>query len=237
MHALVPAVTPRRPSPAVVLVHGLGVSHRYFVPTAARLVREVPTYVPDLPGYGLSTKPPQALGIGGLADALAAWMDAARLRSAVLVGNSMGCQIVVDLAVRQPRRALGVVLQGPTVDPAARRVSSQVVRVVVDTFREPLSYIPIVVWDYLRSGVLRNAATFLSALEDPIAEKLAYVSAPALVVRGERDVIAPARWGEEAAERLPRGSLVTIPSAPHAANYAAPEELAGIILRFVHTLP
>src|SRR5438874_13805662 len=34
----------------MVLVHGLGVSGRYLLPTAVRLVPFHPVYVPDLPG-------------------------------------------------------------------------------------------------------------------------------------------------------------------------------------------
>jgi pimeloyl-ACP methyl ester carboxylesterase len=40
---------------AWLLVHGLAVSHRYLMPTAAALAGTV--YVPDLPGFGLSDKP------------------------------------------------------------------------------------------------------------------------------------------------------------------------------------
>jgi pimeloyl-ACP methyl ester carboxylesterase len=37
-----------------------------------------------------------------LPDALRAWMDTIGLRRAALVGNSLGCQIAVELAVRRP---------------------------------------------------------------------------------------------------------------------------------------
>ena len=41
----------------IVLVHGLAVSHRYLMPTAALLARRHPVGVPDLPGFGLSGDP------------------------------------------------------------------------------------------------------------------------------------------------------------------------------------
>src|SRR3712207_6887962 len=50
-------------------------------------------HIPDLPGFGRSTKPPKVLTIPDLADALAAWMAEAGLGRAALVGNSLGCQI------------------------------------------------------------------------------------------------------------------------------------------------
>src|SRR5207247_9606363 len=67
MHARVS--THRLPSdaPAVVLVHGIGVSGRYLVPTAVRLATTCRVYVPDLPGFGLSTKPSAILDVPALA--------------------------------------------------------------------------------------------------------------------------------------------------------------------------
>src|SRR5207248_863562 len=85
-------------APAIVLVHGLGASHRYLMPVAEELSHFVQVYVPDLPGFGLSDKPRQTFTIPQLADALADWIHAAGLGRPILLGNSMGCQIIVDLA-------------------------------------------------------------------------------------------------------------------------------------------
>jgi pimeloyl-ACP methyl ester carboxylesterase len=57
-----------------------------------------------------------------LSDALAAWMARIGLRRAVMIGNSMGCQVVVEFAVRYENRVDRLVLQGLTPDPAARTV-------------------------------------------------------------------------------------------------------------------
>ena len=54
IHALVSTATAPRGAPAVVLVHGSGLSSRYMVPTAARLTSDFHVYVPDLPGFGNS---------------------------------------------------------------------------------------------------------------------------------------------------------------------------------------
>src|SRR4051812_16594436 len=88
--------------PAVVLVHGLGVSGRYLLPTAERLARDYPTFVPDLPGFGKSDKAGHILNIPELADALAAWMQKIGLSHTCLVGNSLGCQFIVEVALRYP---------------------------------------------------------------------------------------------------------------------------------------
>jgi pimeloyl-ACP methyl ester carboxylesterase len=111
------------PGPRVVLVHGLAVPHRYLMPTAALLARRHPVGVPDLPGFGLSAEPGRVLGTRELADALGGWLAATGGGPAVLLGNSYGCQLIVDLVIRAPSLAAAVVLAGPTVDPRARRAS------------------------------------------------------------------------------------------------------------------
>jgi pimeloyl-ACP methyl ester carboxylesterase len=110
----------------VVLVHGYGVSSRYFVPLAARLAPTVRVYAPDLPGHGDSESADAPLSVPRLAAALDAWMDAWDLREAVLVGQSMGAQIATELAIRAPRRVAGLVLVAPTVDPHARSARQQI---------------------------------------------------------------------------------------------------------------
>src|SRR5436190_22270890 len=86
----------------VICVPGLGMSGRYFLPTAESLIGRWPLYVPDSPGWGRSEGPPRALDVPELADALARWMAAAGIARAALIGNSLGAQVIVDLAVRYP---------------------------------------------------------------------------------------------------------------------------------------
>lgn len=56
----------------LVFVHGLGVSVRYLEPTMSLLVAEHHVAGLDLPGFGRSGTPPEALDTRGLASALAA---------------------------------------------------------------------------------------------------------------------------------------------------------------------
>ena len=112
----------RQPSGALplVLVHGLAVSHRYLMPLAAELAGHHPVHVVDLSGFGLSGDPGRVLGVAEHADHLAAWLEAGGLPPVAMLGNSFGCQIAVELAVRHPDRVAGLVLVGPTMDSSAR---------------------------------------------------------------------------------------------------------------------
>ena len=107
-----------------------------MVPTLKRLSRHYRTYAPDLPGFGKSEKPSRILNVAGLSDALGAWIEAVGLEGAALVGNSVGCQIIANLAVRRPELVERVVLQGPNMDPHGRSVPRQVVLFLLDMPRE-----------------------------------------------------------------------------------------------------
>src|SRR5437764_14984060 len=105
MH-FVASTVPVPARPALVLVHGVGLSYRYLMPYAALLAEHFRVFVPDQPGFGRSHKPRRVLPLPELADWLADWMEAVGLEQAALMGNSFGCQVVVNLAVRHPHRVL-----------------------------------------------------------------------------------------------------------------------------------
>jgi 2-hydroxy-6-oxonona-2,4-dienedioate hydrolase len=233
VHARVSADLAPFGSLPVVLVHGIGVASRFMVPVAELLAPHHPVYAPDLPGFGASEKPNRVLNVAELADALAGWTRAIGLERVAFLGNSFGCQIVADLTLRYPQLVERVVLQGPTIDPAAREAKRQIARLLANSRREPPSHGLISAREYLRCGWRRLAKTFRYALEDRIEEKLPQVQVPTLVVRGSRDPIVPQRWAEEASHLLPRGRLVVIPGAPHTVVYDAPLELTRVLLPFL----
>ena len=217
----------------VVLVHGLGVSSRYMIPTAVHLAPHRQVYAPDLPGFGRSQGRGHALNIEELADALYGWMEAVGIPRAVLLGNSIGCQVVVDLALRRPAAVERIVLVSPTVDTEARTVFRSFARLLLDVPRERLSLPFIALLDYLQAGLGRTAHTFGYALQDRVEEKLPFVAHPALIVRGSRDPIVSDRWAARVSELFPAGRLAILEGAAHAVNHNSPEALTELVLDFL----
>lgn len=233
MHVRQGAVGQGGDAPAVVLVHGSVISSSYMAPTARMLAPSCCVYAPDLPGFGWSFRPPRALDVPGMAGALAAWMDAIGLPEAVLIGNSLGCQVVAELAVRFPSRVTRAVLVAPTIDPSARTFPRQLARWLMDCPLEHPSLGLLLLRDCLLSGPFRLVPTIRHMLRDRIEEKLPRMGAPTLVVRGGRDPIVPQRWAEEAAGMLPDGRLVVLPGGAHCLNYSSPERLVRVVRPFV----
>src|SRR5438270_1925127 len=71
MHARVSANPIPNDVPNVVLVHGIGITSRYWIPTLIRLGLDFHVYAPDLPGFGKSDKPERTQTLPELADSLA----------------------------------------------------------------------------------------------------------------------------------------------------------------------
>lgn len=233
MHARVSS--PHVPSdrPPVVLVHGMVVASAYMVPLAERLAAAFCVYAPDLPGYGDSDKPNRRPSLGGLADGLAGWMDAMKLPRSILIGNSFGCQILADLAVRHARLVDRLVLQGPTVDPEARSLLGQLRRIWRNSRLEKGAMAAITRRDYAKAGWLRAWRTMGVVLSDRIEDKLARIAAPVLVVVGSEDPLVPIPWARRVADTVPHGELVVVPGATHTMNYVSPAELARAIWPFL----
>lgn len=216
----------------IVLVHGFGMSSTYFIRVAQLLAPYFDVYAPDLPGHGNSDTPAQALDIQGLAESLLKWLAAMQLAHVCVVGNSMGCQIAVELAARHPDRVSRLVLIGPTLDNTARSLRRLLPKYLLGGIYEDPSLNSILAKDYWRmAGRLRNElrAMMLHHIED----KLPQLTMPVLFVRGEHDPIAPQRWLNELARITADSRVAVIPAAGHAAQYSAAAEFIPVLMRFL----
>ena len=237
-----PAVSPDDPEqaqrversapPHVVLVHGLGMAANYLEPTMRVLGDRLAVSALDLPGFGKSKARGRHLSLAELADALVEWMRVRGIRAPILVGQSHGCQVVVEAVVRNPGLASALVLNAPTMLAGSRTIHQQLWHVVQDTPREPLSLVPHVARDYLRAGPLRILGTLRDALRDRIEEKLPHVRVPVTIMCGARDPVSPPAWGAQLARLTgsrvgaAEAKFVAIPGAAHAAPFSHPEALA-----------
>ncbi len=213
----------------VVLIHGLIVSGSYFRPVASHLDRHMRLYVPDLPGFGKSVSHTGIWTLEHLAEGLAFWMDLHGLRDAMLVSNSLGCQVLTMLAVARPDLVHTLVLVAPTMDPSAPSILRLMVRGMIDIPRESATLWRVWLPDLARAGPRRGLLTLHKGIADRQQERLSQVSAKVVVVGGERDPIVPPEWVRAMARMFPNGRALIIPKAPHAMNYSNPRELARII--------
>ena len=227
-------------APVFVLVHGVGLSHRSFSRLADVLVAHGTVLAADLPGFGRSPGPGRRLSIPQLAEALLPRLDA--LASAplagpvVLVGHSLGAQVVVEVALRRPDAVAGVVLVGPVVDRRAPSLVGQGRRLALDMLGEPPLTGAMVTRDYLRGGPLSYAAGTRSMLRHRIDERLPGLAAPLLVLRGRHDPVAPARWADELVALVADGEARDVPAAVHNVVHSRAEEVGREVVDFARRL-
>ncbi|HET7437282.1 MAG TPA: alpha/beta fold hydrolase [Thermoanaerobaculia bacterium] len=146
---------PRR---EVVLVHGLGMSSRYFAPLARALfARGVHAIAPDIPGFGESANA-RAMTPQEHAAILDRWAASLNIRDAMWLGHSLGCN-----AVAQVENARRRVYAGPIWTQRPWRVFSNL---ALDAFREPLALYRHVIPAYWRTGFARWWLTWRKSLPD-----------------------------------------------------------------------
>ena len=232
VYARVGSCTPE--APPLVLVHGFIVAGNVYLPAAETLVRDFAVYVPDLPGYGKSDLPQRPLDIPELADALIAWMDAIGISHASFVGNSMGAQIVADLAARRPERVGKIVLQAPTVPTGERSMLIQAFRRWQNERRESSDALRKLAREDFRIVGLRRALQIgRMVLRDRIEDKLPKIAAPTLLVRGTRDPIIRDGWLHRLGELLRDGRIAEVVGGTHSVVFIEPQRFVEAIRPFL----
>jgi pimeloyl-ACP methyl ester carboxylesterase len=98
-----------RGAPALVFVHGWSCDRSYWRYQTAYFAERSTVVAVDLAGHGESGTGRVAWTMGSFGDDVVAVIDALDLREVVLVGHSMGGDVVVEAARRRPDRVLGLV--------------------------------------------------------------------------------------------------------------------------------
>jgi pimeloyl-ACP methyl ester carboxylesterase len=217
-------------APVFVLVHGIGMSHRYLNRLHGELAAAGAVHSVDLPGFGRSPKPPGGVTIEQYADYLGELLPMLSPGPVVLVGHSMGAQFVTETAVRHPSLVAHLVLIGGVTDPTRDSVLRQALDLGRDTLKEPFGGSLIVFADYLRCGPRWYLATLRPMLAYRTDLRLREVVAPTLVLRGADDPVSRHDWGVHLTAQAPRGRLLELPGR-HLVQYsAAPATAAAIRL-------
>ena len=215
----------------IVHLHGFGISGSYLMPTARLLARQAVNIVPDLPGYGRSHRRDHTLDIPELAEAVLGLLDALALDKVVLLGNSMGCPVSLEVAHAAPERVERMVLVSPAGGVQNQPLGRALVQLAQDGLRESPRMARVAVPDYLGFGPLNALRLFHQLTLFPSLERLVHTPVPTLAVLGSRDPLmpGPARVLEVARMSPEHVSVVVIHGAAHAINFSHPGELANVV--------
>ncbi len=216
-------------SRAFVLVPGIGVSSNYFERLAFRLNEFGPVHALDLPGFGGVPHPKgRPMAIGDYAELVGRVIDELGLEDPVVVGHSMGTQIVAELASR--RSFTDLVLISPVVNPHERRLRTAALRFLQSSIHEPPKIAALALYAYLLCGVRWFSRVLPEMMRYPIEDVLPQITANTLVITGERDALCPRSWAQELADRLPHAQVWLIPQAAHSVMHANAEDVARLCI-------
>jgi len=212
-----------------VLVPGIGVAATYFERLAPALNEFGPVHALDLPGFGGVPHPPNArhMTIGDYAELVGAVIDDLGLDDPVVLGHSMGTQVVAELAARRPELTT-IVLLGPVMNRHERRVPIAAWRFLQSSVREPVQVAVLASAAYLLCGPRWFSRVLPEMMHFRIEEVLPRIRASTLVIRGEFDRLVPREWAEEVAASIPHARAWEIPDASHSVMHAHAEEVARL---------
>jgi pimeloyl-ACP methyl ester carboxylesterase len=232
--------------PPVLLLHAGVTDRRVWDPLLAPLAAGHRVIRCDSRGYGRS---PAATGPFSLVADAVAVLDALGVERAHFVGLSQGGATSVDTALAHPDRVRTLTLIAPgltgfnwpelpgyaeRVAAAERGDGRQLARQVLRLWAplsvgrdgDPLD-------DLAATMIFDLADRFLldeREVEEPSAvDRLGQITAPTLVVLGDRDIDAIAAIGDLLASRIPGARLVTLPGADHILPLRVPQQLAGLL--------
>lgn len=209
----------------MIFIHGIGVSGRYFLPFAQECAQDYNVHVIDMPGYGTTPKPKEPLALEEMADVAAMYLRESHLQDVIVVGQSMGCQTAIYIGMRHADICDKFMLIAPTVNRTERNVFLQGLRLLQDTFSEPLRANSIIFSDYLRMGLVRYLKTIRFMMNDQIEENIKKIDADILIVRGTKDPIVPKAWIDYLSQQAACSAVIEIPSAAHVVQFTRSKEL------------
>ncbi|MFD1214193.1 alpha/beta fold hydrolase [Arthrobacter sp. GCM10027362] len=208
------------------LVHGIGMSPRYFDPLVRELAPSAKVHALHLPGFGRTRRPRRSLSMQDFGRLSAQALRGLGAGPAIVVGHSMGCQVAVEMALADPAAVRALVLLGPTTNRRERSAWRLGLRLAQDTLREPPGANWTVFSDYARCGPRWYFATVPHMIGHRLEERLPLVGVPVLLLRGEHDPIAPGSWLAELLAAGGSAAAAEVPGAPHVVMYRSPQTVA-----------
>jgi pimeloyl-ACP methyl ester carboxylesterase len=213
----------------LVLVHGLLMNRRMYEPIAPALARGGNRVIcVDLLGHGSSDRPEdlRLYSMPLFARQVAALIEHLGLDSAVVGGTSLGANVALELATRDPERARGLFIEMPVLDNALAAVAAafspvlvglRLARPVFEVLSRATSAVPRTNYlvDIGLDWVRQRPGPSLAVLEGlllgetaPHREERRKIHQPALVVGHPRDPLHPFSDSDMLVEELQNARLV-----------------------------
>jgi len=245
----------------VLLVHGYTDSARDWFPMIPYLSKGFRLIVVDLRGHGGSGKPECCYTRYDFAYDLKLLLDHLGIRRADVVGHSLGSMIAQIFAETWPERTDKLVLisstggpsSAPTPDEVRQRAAAFDYRGAIRALRDPIdpnSAFMVAWWSsptYVDPDFLRRqredaaripARVWLAILDQGVGMSglqatLPFLTAPTLLIWGEKDPIMLPEYRRTLVAALPRAEVKVFAGLGHNPFWEKPQEVAAAINQFL----
>ncbi|MFB2580299.1 alpha/beta fold hydrolase [Herbiconiux sp. P15] len=190
-----------------VLIAGVGVAATYFEFLAPALARHGDVYALDLPGFAGMKRPTAQPTAAFFADQVESVLQYYGLENPVLIGHSMGTQVVTEVLLRHPEFTHGV-LVSPVINEAERTPAVQGIRFAQSAVHESLHLMLTALSSYILCGVVYFLTVLPHMLRYRLSERIGLVEAETLLIRGEFDRTSPRRFHSRLARSARRARAV-----------------------------
>lgn len=235
----------------VILLHGVTDSWRSFEAVLPHLPVSMRAFAVTQRGHGDSGRPADGYRTRDFAADLAAFMDAVGVRSAVLVGHSMGATNAQRFAIDHPERTLGLLTVGSFASYRGNPAIAELCESALATMTDPVD--PGFVRDFQQSTLAQPVpealldtavreslkvparvwrAAFDGFLEDACVREFSKIAAPMLLVWGDRDALVPRADQDVLLNSVAGSRLIVYQGAGHAPHWEEPERFARNVAAF-----
>jgi len=234
--------------PPIILIHGAGGNHLSWPPQVRRMADEK-IYALDLPGHGKSEGGGKH-SIDEYAEDVLAFMKELDIRAAVLAGVSMGSGIALTLALKYPRKVLGLGLLGGG---AKLRVAPSILETAgnPNTFESTVDIITENCFSANAALSLKQLSKqhmleirppvllgdFLACNSFDVTSELEKIKIPATIICGIEDKMTPVKFSESLHNGIANSQLHVIENAGHLVMAEQPDVVAGLLKNFIDNLP
>ena len=255
--------------PTFVLLHGFGASVFSWREVVEPLAQHGTVIAYDRPAFGLTERPLEwegesPYGPQAQVDIVLGLMDELGVEKAILVGNSAGGTVSMQVALQHPERVEALILVdaavyagggapswsrpilktpqmnhvGPLI---ARQLQAQGVEFIKTAWHDPSKITQDIFDGYQKPLQIANWDKALWQLtvaseESGLVERLAEITMPTLVITGDDDRIVPTEQSLRLADELPNAELKVIAQSGHLPHEERPVEFMQAVTDFLSTL-
>lgn len=236
----------------ILLLHGLGGYAERWSNVIPFLAKKFHLYVPDMIGYGQSDKPTADYTPEYFVKFVFDFMEAVGIKNTVMMGTSLGGQVVIECAATQLPTIKKIILispagimrkSTPTLDAytmAALYPSKEAVKNAYQMMVGPGKQVSEISIERFITNMSRPNAkmAFLSTLlglknAPDIYDKLEKITVPTMLIWGKEDNLIPFEYSQQFILSINNCKFIAMEGCGHSPYVEAPEKLSELVIKFL----